>query len=125
MKDNYFDFDDISGEELGDIDIQIAKILKEYDTKTAVLNPKRAKDFANAVKLCVSYAKKHNAKVTYEMHKPYKHTGCVTLLGKNMAFDHKLFMAVSELSSVVDIYTKIDNTVQIDFCFNDLTVVQE
>lgn len=66
------------------------------------------------------------AKVTYELNKPYKSMGCVSIVGKEIMFDNQeWFVTAVKLASNFDVYPKTDGTVQMDFTFHGLTIPSE
>lgn len=58
-------------------------------------------------------------KITYEINKPYKTMAFVSIVGKDLKFSHpQWFVMATKIASNVDIFPRVDGTVQIDFTFN-------
>ncbi len=103
----------------------IGEFLQEYDAMPGFAKPLRIKQLIYTYKILENAAKGTGAKVFYEVHKPSKNMGFVTLSGANIFFNDSQkidrFLEAATLASNVDIYPKVDGTVQIVFTFNGLT----
>lgn len=94
--------------------------------KTALINPMKVKAVLCTYKLLKYITKGSKAKVTYELNKPYKSMGSVTVIGKELSFNKpEWFVAVAKLASNVNVYPKTNGTVQMDFTFHGLTTTIE
>lgn len=125
MEKEYFDYEEAAMEEGTDALLnEILGNLKHENSKPAVINPERIKDFVKTFGFLKKYANSNRSKVSYKMHSPFKWMGCISLVGSNMSFDFDTFDTVANLVTTIDIYPKTNGTVQIDFMFNDLTVSQ-
>lgn len=125
MDKEYFDYEEAAMEESTNaLFAEICENLKYENSKPAVINPARVKDFIKALGFLKKYAKSNRSKISYKMHSPFKWMGCISLIGSNIYFDFDTFSAVAKLATVIDIYPRTNGTIQIDFMFNDLTVSQ-
>lgn len=92
------------------------------DSKTAIINPYKIQQVLYTYKVLKYLTKGTNAKVSYELHSPYKSMGSVTISGKNLIFRNaKWFMKAVELSANFEVYPKTDGTVEMNFTFHGLT----
>ena len=95
----------------------------EYDdTRTAIINPLKMKAVLYTYKVLCYLTKGTSAKVTYELNKPYKSMGSVSVIGKDITFTNPdWFMAAVKLASNFNVYPKLNGNVQMDFTFHGLT----
>lgn len=129
MENEEFDFDTefMTDEEVEMmIDSLITGLAAEKnkdESKISVINPHRIQQALYTYKV-LKYLMKSNkeAKVSYELHKPYQSMGSVSVFGKNLVFRKpEWFMKAVELANNFDVYPKTDGTVQMDFTFHGLT----
>lgn len=98
----------------------------EDEMRTAILNPYKLQQIIYTYKVLKYLTQDMNAKVTYELHKPYKSMGSVKVIGSNLEFRNpEWFMKAVEFASNFDVYPRADGTVQMDFTFHGLTVAIE
>lgn len=129
MSNNEWDFknESISDEEIEDmLDKLILPETEDIECdedRTSIINLKGIKAVFYAYKALCYLTKGTSAKVTYELHNPYKSMGSVSVIGKNLAFNKpEWFMAAVKLASNFDVYPKTNGTVQMDFTFHGLTI---
>lgn len=109
-------------DKLDDILVAIGEVAKLNDSRTHMLDTGRAKELTDSYKIIKRMLRGSGAKVTHKMHTPYKSTGCISVIGKDFEFSNtKWFVAVSQVASNIDIYPKVDGSIQIDFTFHGLT----
>ena len=87
------------------------------------INPERVYHVLYVHKL-LQYLTKglRGVKVTYEVCKPYRGMGSVSVVGRKIPFkDHDLFMRAVELADNFEVYPKTNGTVQMNFTFHRLT----
>ncbi len=102
----------------------IGKQAELDDMETQMINPYRIQEILYTYKVLKYLTKGSKAKVTYELHKPYKSMGYVSIMGTNLSFSNmKWFLKAVELSSNFEVYPKTDGTVQMNFTFHGLTKI--
>lgn len=100
----------------------VTGLLKEADSKTAIINPYRMKQMADVYKVLVYLLRGSRAKITYELHKPYKSVGCIKVTGRSIRFcQTEWFVKAAELASNFEVFPKIDGTIEMNFTFHGLT----
>ena len=93
------------------------------DSKTSIINPFKIQQVLYTYKV-LKYLTKgiKGAKVSYELHEPYRSMGSVSVTGKDLLFRKpEWFMKAVELASNFEVYPKTDGTVQMNFTFHGLT----
>lgn len=125
-----FDREFISEEEINEMLDSLTNLIGEQadidDNKSSVVNPTKIQALLYTYKILKYLTRGKPAKVTYELHKPYKSMGSVSITGKNLMFDNsKWFNAAVKLASNFNAYTKTNGSVQIDFTFHGLTTAIE
>lgn len=94
------------------------------DMENQIINPYRIQEILYTYKVLKYLTKGTKANVTYELHKPYKSMGYVSIKGKNLSFKNmKWFLKAIELASNFEAYPKTDGTVQMNFTFHGLTKI--
>lgn len=92
------------------------------DNKTSIINPYKIQQVSYTYKVLKYLTKETDAKVSYELHKPFKSMGSVTVTGKNLMFRKtEWFMKAVELSANFEVYPKTDGNVEMNFTFHGLT----
>ena len=77
------------------------------------------KDLMVVYKLMKYITSGKRLKITYEINKPYKTMAFISIIGKDLKFSHQQwFVMATKIASNVDIFPRVDGTVQIDFTFN-------
>lgn len=114
---------DAEVEEMLDSIVSVIGIQAELeDMETQMVNPCRIQEILYTYKVLKYLTKGSKAKVTYELHKPYKSMGYVSVEGKNLSFKNmKWFLKAVELSSNFEVYPKTNGKVQMNFTFHGLT----
>ena len=122
-----FDTEFMTDEEVEDmLDSIVTTVTTEIvidDNKTSVINPYKIQQVLYTYKV-LKYLMKGNkgAKISYELHKPYKSIGSVSVVGRNLVFRKpEWFMKAVELANNFEVYPKTDGTVQMNFTFHGLT----
>lgn len=124
--ENEFTSDEEVSEMLGNLTDLISEQAAQEDCKTAIINPMKVKMVLCAYKLLKYITKGSKVKVTYELNKPYKSMGSITVVGKELSFSKsEWFVAAAKLASNVNVYPKTNGTVQMDFTFHGLTTTIE
>lgn len=121
--DTEFMTDDEVEQMLDSIVLPIAEKAEKEDNKNSVINPHRIQHVLYTYKVLKYLAKDtKGAKVSYELHEPYKSMGSVSVVGKNLIFRKpEWFMQAVELANNFEAYPKTDGTVQMNFGFHGLT----
>lgn len=97
---------------------------KYEDMETQMINPYRIQEILYTYKVLKYLTRGSKAKVTYELHKPYKSMGYVSVSDKNLSFKNmKWFLKAVELSSNFEVYPKTNGTIQMNFTFHGLTKI--
>ena len=127
MDDFEFETEFLTDEEveemLDSLALELAEQIQEDELGTKIVNPNRIKELACVYKTIKFLGEKNGAKVTYKLHQPYQSMGSVSIVGKNLEFTKgKLFVKAASMASNVNIYSKTDGTVKIDFTFHGLAV---
>jgi hypothetical protein len=100
----------------------VTDLLLEADSRTAIVNPYRMKQMADAYKVLTYLLKGSQAKITYTLHKPYKSVGCIKVTGKTIKFSKpEWFIKAAGLASNFEVFPKIDGTLEMNFTFHGLT----
>ena len=100
----------------------LTKCMQTDDSQTAIINPYRIQQVLYTYKVLKYLTKGTKAKVSYELHTPYKSMGSVSVVGSDLLFRNtEWFMKAVELASNFEVYPKTDGTVQMDFTFHGLT----
>lgn len=121
--ENEFISDEEDEEEMESLINYIQELPGLNDGDVSVTNPQKAKAIMNTYKILKYITKNSGAKVTCELNEPCNSMGSVTVVGKKLIFDKpELFSVLARVASNVDIYTKTNGDVQIDFTFHNLTI---
>ena len=124
--ENEFTSDEEVSEMLKNLTDLIGEQAAQEDCKTAVINPMKVKMVLCTYKLLKYITKGSKVNVTYELNKPYKSMGSVTVVGKELSFSKsEWFVAAARLASNVNVYPKTNGMVQMDFTFHGLTTTIE
>lgn len=100
----------------------IGKTIVTEDNLPAIINIENVKKLSNVFGIMKYLTRGTKSKVTYELHKPFKSMGSVTVTGKQILIRNPdLFLKAIKLSSNFDVYTKTNNTIEMDFTFHGLT----
>lgn len=92
------------------------------DNRTAIINPYKIQQVLYTYKVLKYLTKGTDAKVSYELHSPFKSMGSVTITGKNLIFRKtEWFMKAVELSANFEVYPKTNGAVEMNFTFHGLT----
>lgn len=121
--DTEFLSDDDVEEMINSLMTTIGEQIAEEEERTAVARPHKIRQLSYTYRVLKYLTKGMNGvKVTYEVHKPYRSMGSVSVAGKHIVLRKpEWFMKAIELSSYFDVFPKEDGTVQMDFTFHDLT----
>lgn len=110
-------------EALDNLVMEIAYAAQAADNKTRIANPIKIQQLLCTLKILKYIAKDSGAKVTYELYKPFKSMGSVTVCGKNITFTKtEWFAKVIDFVSNFEVYPKTDGTVEMNFTFHGITV---
>lgn len=125
---NEFDFDSefVSDDEveamLDSLTTAIAEQAEYDDSRIEIINPYKMRAVIYTYKVMCYLFKGTSAKVTYELNKPYKSMGSVSVVGKDLTFNKPEWLtAAVKLASNFNIYPKVNGMVQMDFTFHGLT----
>lgn len=128
MNEHEFSFntefkDDVEVEEMFD---KLISLINDRETKddchAAIINPYQIQKVIYTYKVMKYITKGTKAKVSYELHVPYKSMGSVCVVGSDLKFQNTdWFTRAVELSSNFEVYPKTDGTVQMNFTFHGLT----
>ena len=100
----------------------VAQTARVEDNRTQIVNPITMQHLLYTYKILKYLTKGTGAKVTYELHEPYKSIGSVTVCGRNITFAKpEWFMKAVELAANFEVYPKTDGTVEMNFTFHGLT----
>lgn len=124
--ENEFTSDEEVNEMLENLIDFIGEQAEQEDCKTAIINPMKVKMVLCTYKVLKYIIRGSKAKVTYELNKPYKSMGSVTVVGKELNFGKsEWFIAIAKLASNINVYPKANGLVQMDFTFHGLTTAIE
>lgn len=88
----------------------------------SIMNPEKVEEVEIVYNVMKSVVKGTGVQVTYELNAPYVSMGSVSVVGTDIkVLDPVLFLRVAQFASNVEVYPKVDGTVQIDFTFHELT----
>lgn len=116
--------DDEVEQMLDSIVISAGEIAEFEDSQTSMINLYKLQQVLYTYKV-LKYLTKGmtNIRVTYELHKPYKSMGSVSVIGSCISFRKpEWFMKAVELSNNFEVYPKTDGMVQMNFTFHGLTI---
>lgn len=98
---------------------EVAEAVQAEEQGIIFTNPRKMKDLMVVYKLMKYITSGKRLKITYEINKPYKTMAFVSIIGKDLKFSHpQWFVMATKIASNVDIFPRVDGTVQIDFTFN-------
>lgn len=98
---------------------EVAEAIQAEEQGIIFTNPRKMKDLMVVYKLMKYITSGKRLKITYEINKPYKTMAFVSIVGKDLKFSHpQWFVMATKIASNVDIFPRVDGTVQIDFTFN-------
>lgn len=98
---------------------EVAEAIQAEEQGIIFTNPRKMKDLMVVYKLMKYITSGRRLKITYEINKPYKTMAFVSIVGKDLKFSHpQWFVMATKIASNVDIFPRVDGTVQIDFTFN-------
>lgn len=98
---------------------EVAEAIQAEEQGIVFTNPRKMKDLMVVYKLMKYITSGKRLKITYEINKPYKTMAFVSVVGKDLKFSHpQWFVMATKIASNVDIFPRVDGTVQIDFTFN-------
>lgn len=125
--DTDFMTDDEVEQVLDSIVLSIGELVANEDSKVAIANPDRIQYVLCTYKIMkYLFNKNSGVKVSYQLHKPFKSMGSVTLTGKQITFKKPdWFLRAVALANNFEVYPKTDGTVEMNFTFHDLTVPLE
>lgn len=88
----------------------------------SILNLRRVKELEYTYNVLKSIVKGNRVQLAYEMNAPYTSMGYISIIGKGINItEPELFTKAAQLASNVEMYPKVDGTVQINFTFHGLT----
>lgn len=104
----------------------VAHTAQVEDNRIQIVNPIKMQHLLYTLKILKYLTKGSGAKVTYELHEPFKSMGSVTICGKDITFPKpEWFMKAVELAANFEVYPKTDGTVEMNFTFHGLTMPVE
>ena len=107
---------------LDDAVLSIGEMILEEESKTSIINPQRIKEILITYNTLKFLAKGTGAKVTCKLHDEFHSVGTVSVMGRNVTFNHsEWFVKACQLASNIDIYPRTDNKVRLDLTFYGLT----
>lgn len=125
MKDNQFEIEFGSDEEIGDmLDGIVAAIggqVLEDESKPAIINPIKIKQMQFAYGVMQYLTKGTNARVSYSMHEPFKSMGSVSIEAKVISFANaEWFARAAEFASNTEVYPLANGKVRMTLTFHGL-----
>lgn len=128
MKETPFDFDkhfDSEEEAIAAVDgvmMKIANDISKDESGTSVVIPERVKQVETAYKVMQLITNGKNVDITYELNTPYTSMGSVSVVGKEIVISNpSLFVKVAGMASNLEVFTKTNGMVQMNFTFHNLT----
>lgn len=101
----------------------LGKAIAKEENVTSLVKVERVKDVVDTYKAMRKMMKGAKAKVSYKLYKPFRSTGSVSIIGKNIPVkDIKAFVQCAKTASNINVYPKLDGTIRIDFTFHGLTI---
>lgn len=97
--------------------------LEKSEARTTIISPKRLEQmqFVHAVLKYITRFTK--AKITYELYKPFKTMGSISVEGAILDFNEpEWFARAAEFADSTNIYPITSDKIRIDFTFHGLTV---
>lgn len=99
----------------------IGTVLDRLSQVPMALNHERLQQFSEAYRIMEKAAAECGALLTYRLHEPYLFHGAISLCGSELIFkDSSELSRAIAFASNVEIYPKVDGTVQMNLAFNDL-----
>lgn len=103
-------------------EVMIANAVSEDEAAASVVVPERVRQVEGAYKTMLLIIKGKNVDITYELNSPYKSMGSVSITGNEIIVANtELFVKVAEMASNLEVYPKVNGTVQMNFTFHNLT----
>lgn len=100
----------------------IAEAVQQDEEGTHIANIKRLKDVKLVYKLLKYITSGEQLQIFYELNKPYTSMAYISVVGKELRFDHPEWFALcSNMASNVEIYARMNGCVQVNFTFNGFT----
>lgn len=98
------------------------KIMEE-DARLQIANAERMKQMAFTYEVLKNLLSGQDVSVAYEVNKPFKSTGSITVEGKELVFDDTRWFAVaSEFADNFEVYPLKNGKIRLAFAFHNLTV---
>lgn len=122
-----FDTDFTSDEEVEEtIDSIVAAVgerIAADESRTSIINLIKLKQIGFTYKVLKYMTAGSKAKVTYKLNEPYTSVGFVSVVGKDISFNHpEWLLKIAEYASNIEAYPRTDGTVQMNFTFHGLTL---
>ena len=120
--DDMFNLDEAPEAALDSFIEAFGEEILEDESKTSMINPGRYQQINLAYAMLKRMMEGTGAKVSYELHQPFKSMGSVSVEGKLIEFQHPmLFSKVAALAHNTEVYPLSKNAVRLTFTFHNLT----
>lgn len=102
--------------------IALGEAVAEDESRMSIINPMKLRQISLAYKVLKYIMRGTDAKVTYQLHQPFHSTGFVSVVGKEIRFQHPTWMVkLAELASNVEVYPLTGGNVRLNYTFHGLT----
>lgn len=102
--------------------LALGHAISAQDSKPAIVDLHRIAQFQEAYHILEALAAHSGACLTYELNTPYKSMGSISLRSADLIFDAPAALAkAAGLASVVEVYPRTDDTIEMVFSFHGLT----
>ena len=103
---------------------EIGKLIKEQEEKPAFLDQERMAQFAKTYGLVLEFFDGTDAKIKYEIHKPFVSMGSISVVANEIKMetqeDYDSFYNMIRLASNVSIYPRVDDRMCMDLTFHGI-----
>lgn len=100
---------------------EIATLIKEQESKPAILDTDRMAQFAETYRLVLDFFEGTNAKIKYSLHKPFITTGSISVVADAVTiYDVDVFAKMVRFANNVDFYARTDGRICMDLAFDGI-----
>lgn len=101
---------------------KLGEILQKQDNQDMLINLPRVKMVQGVYEIVKDIFAGTGAKVTCELHKPYKSMGSISIEAPQIMFEEpRVFKKLTELASNTEVYPLTKNAIRMTFTFHGLT----
>lgn len=100
---------------------ELMKIVEHENNGVFKYLPRKVEVFKSVLEKIDSNVEGDNVLITGSVNEPFNGMGCISVTGKNVSFrDASLFAECASLASNINVYSKTNGSVVVDFTFHGL-----